>query len=99
MKKPATFSTKAVGEAIEELVQSFGIRDKLRQYEAVNGWSMIVGPLIAKETEALKIEKGVLIVRVRKSVWRNELNIRKQEIVAKLNQAIGAEVVKDIRFQ
>lgn len=99
MKKPATSFTKTVGQAIEELAQNFGIRSKLQQYEAVNQWASIVGQHIAKESEAVRIEKGVLIVRVRTGVWRNELNMRKQEIIDRLNQAIGNEVVKDIRFQ
>lgn len=99
MKKPATLFTKTVGQAIEELVQNFGIRAKLQQYEAVNQWASIVGPHIAKEAEAIRIEKGILIVRVRTGVWRNELNMRKQEIIDRLNQAIGNQVVKDIRFQ
>ncbi|MGH2568535.1 MAG: DUF721 domain-containing protein [Bacteroidota bacterium] len=98
MKKLATSSAKTLSQAIHDLAQSFGIRDKLQQYEAVTGWAAIVGAHIAKETEALKIEKGVLIVRVRTSVWRNELNMRKREIVSKLNQAIGSEAIKDIRF-
>lgn len=98
MKKPATSSAKALSQAIQDLARSFGIQDKLQQYEAVTGWAAIVGSHIAKETEALKIEKGILIVRVRTSVWRNELNMRKREIISKLNQAIGEAVIKDIKF-
>jgi predicted nucleic acid-binding Zn ribbon protein len=92
-------SVKVLGEAIGELARSFGIQDKLRQYEAVNQWASIVGKRIAREAEAVKVEKGVLVVRVKTSVWRNELNMRKHEIIEKLNRAIGSETVKDIRFQ
>ncbi len=99
MKKPAILSTKTIGQAIEQLVQNLGIQAKLQQYEAVNRWASIVGTRIAKESEAVRIEKGVLIVRVRTGVWRNELNMRKQEIIARLNEAIGSEAVKDIKFQ
>ena len=99
MKKQRASSTKAISEAIQELTQSFGIDKKLRQYEAVTRWASIVGPQIAGETEPQKIEKGLLLVRVRKGVWRNELSMRKAEIIAKINKAIGIEAVKDIKFQ
>ena len=99
MKKQGASSTKALAQAIQELTLSFGIDKKLEQYEAVTQWAGIVGPQIAKETEPQKIERGLLLVRVRKGVWRNELTMRKEEIIAKLNKAIGNNAVKDIKFQ
>jgi predicted nucleic acid-binding Zn ribbon protein len=92
-------SAKSVGQAIGELAQAFGIQSKLQQYEAVNQWGAVVGTRIAEQTEAIRIEKGVLVVRVKTAVWRNELNIRKQEIIEKLNRAVKTDAVKDIRFQ
>ena len=98
MKKQPASSTKAISVAIQELAQNFGIDKKLQQYEAVTRWASIVGPQIAKETEPQKIEKGLLLVRVRTGVWRNELTMRKQEIIARLNREIGIDAVKDIKF-
>jgi len=98
MKKQAISSIKPIGAVLGELAEDLGIQAKLRQYEAVTRWADIVGQRIAEEAEPQKIEKGVLLVRVRKSVWRNELTMRKSEIVAKLNQAIGEAVIKDIKF-
>jgi predicted nucleic acid-binding Zn ribbon protein len=92
-------SAKSVGQALTELTQTLGIQNKLQQYEAVTQWAAIVGARIAAQTEAVRIENGVLVVRVKTAVWRNELNMRKQEILEKLNKTIQHEVVKDIRFQ
>lgn len=92
-------SAKSIGQAIGELAQAFGIESKLQQYEAVNQWATVVGTRIAEQTEAIRIEKGVLVVRVKTAVWRNELNMQKQEIIEKLNRAVKTDVVKDIRFQ
>ncbi|HEY5615753.1 MAG TPA: DUF721 domain-containing protein [Bacteroidota bacterium] len=98
MKKQAISSIKPIGAVLGELAEDLGIQGKLRQYEAVTRWADIVGQRIAEEAEPQKIEKGVLLVRVRKSVWRNELTMRKSEILTKLNQAIGEAVIKDIKF-
>ncbi len=50
-------------------------------------------------TTATRILQGVLFVHVKTSTWRNELTLRKKEIIDKLNIVIGINVVKDIKFQ
>jgi predicted nucleic acid-binding Zn ribbon protein len=41
----------------------------------------------------------VLFVSVKTSAWRNELTMRKKEIMLKINSTLGQEVVLDIKFQ
>jgi predicted nucleic acid-binding Zn ribbon protein len=91
--------TRDIGGAIQQLIDGLGIRQKLNEYDAVLQWESLVGEHIAKAATAVKIVKGVLVVRVRSSTWRNELQLRKKEIIRTLNTALGSEVVKDIRFQ
>jgi len=98
MPKRAASSIKPLGEAIRDLVQSLGIRSKLQEYEAVIQWEGIVGEQIAKVTTATRITKGVLFVKVKTGTWRNELTIRKREIIEKINTALGEKVVGDIKF-
>jgi predicted nucleic acid-binding Zn ribbon protein len=97
-KKPHT-SIKTIGSAIDELVNGLGIQKKLQEYDAVVYWENVVGERIAQMTTATRILQGVLFVHVKTSTWRNELTLRKKEIIDKLNIVIGIEVVKDIKFQ
>ncbi len=76
-----------------------GIRQRIAEYDAVLRWETIVGEHIARATSAVKIVKGVLFVKVKSSTWRNELSLRKNEIIHTLNESLGSELVKDIRFQ
>jgi len=80
-------------------VQSLGIQKKLQEYDAVVYWEEVVGERIAQMTKAKRIQQGVLFVQVKTSTWRNELTLRKKEIIDKLNILIGVETVKDIKFQ
>ncbi|MBN1398342.1 MAG: DUF721 domain-containing protein [Bacteroidetes bacterium] len=95
-KKPK--SIKSIETAIEELINDLGIKKKLVEVDAVVHWEEVVGKKIAQMTEATRITKGVLFVSVKTSTWRNELTIRKKEIIEKLNNFIGKEIVKDIKF-
>jgi predicted nucleic acid-binding Zn ribbon protein len=92
-------SIKPLCSAIDELVNSLGIQKKLQEYDAVVYWEKIVGERIAQRTTAIRIQKGVLFVHVKTSTWRNELTLRRKEIIDKLNREIGLDVVKDIKFQ
>lgn len=91
-------SIKPIGSALDELVKGLGIQKKLQEYDAVVYWESVVGERIAQMTTATRILQGVLYVHVKTSTWRNELTLRKKEIIDKLNVVIGIDIVKDIRF-
>ena len=99
MSKTPHTSIKPIGLAINELVNGLGIQKKLQEYDAVVYWESVVGERIAQMTTATRIIQGVLFVHVKTSTWRNELTLRKKEIIDKLNIVIGIDVVKDIKFQ
>jgi predicted nucleic acid-binding Zn ribbon protein len=92
-------SIKTVGVALDELLGGLGIEKKLQEYDAVVFWDVVVGERIAQIAQAVKIAHGTLFVRVKTSTWRNELMMRKVQIKDKLNDYIGKETVKDIKFQ
>ena len=92
-------SIKTIGSALHELTHGLGIQKKLQEYDAVVYWENIVGNRIAQMTTATRIVQGVLFVHVNTSTWRNELTLRKKEIIEKLNGVLGTTIVKDIKFQ
>jgi predicted nucleic acid-binding Zn ribbon protein len=99
VSKKLQTSVKPLGSALEELVKGLGIQKKLQEYDAVVYWESVVGERIAKMTTATRILQGVLFVHVQTATWRNELTLRKKEIIDKLNTVIGIDMVKDIKFQ
>ena len=99
MKARGSSRTKSVGEAIEELVTQLGIKKKLHEQDAFVVWDEAVGERIAKVATPTRMLRGTLIVSVKSGPWRNELNMRKQEVVRRINELLGGEIVKDIKFQ
>jgi len=59
---------------------------KLDQAWAVEAWSDSVGPQIAKHSKALKVSQKILTVQVDHAAWRNEIHLRKRQILEKLNR-------------
>lgn len=89
---------KQLSSAINDLFRSLKITKKLDEWQAVVRWGEIVGEQIAHNTEAISIEKGVLLVRAANPVWRQQLHFTKSELIAKLNMALGYSIVKDIKL-
>ena len=98
MGREKSSSIKTLGGAIRDLIENLGISRKIREYDAVIQWNEVVGEQIARVTEAVKIEKGVLVVRVHNGPWRNELTLMKDDVIEKMNAALGDQEVKEIRF-
>ncbi len=81
------------------MTRRLGIDKTLSEYEVVTSWDAIVGEQIAKVTKAERLENGILFVSVATAPWRNELTMKRREIVARINGAVGKNVVKEIRFR
>jgi predicted nucleic acid-binding Zn ribbon protein len=91
-----TLKSKSIGEALHDLVNDLGISGRLREYTAVTVWPEAVGGHIASMTEAKSIRNGVLVVKVKSAPWRQELLLRKKELLGNLNDLLGENVVRDI---
>ena len=69
----------------------------IRQNKALFIWEDVVGKPVAKNCTPEEVKQGVLIVRAKTPVWRNEIAIKKKEILEKLNAKLGKETIRDIR--
>lgn len=88
---------------IEDIINQFFKENNrtqlLLETRAVELWKEVVGTFIAQKSKAKKICNGVLYVRVTEAALRFELCNSRTEIINKINEKLGASVVKDIVFQ
>ena len=52
-----------------------------------------------RDSKALKLQRGVLYVITENSVWAQELNFFRKDIIDKINNKAGYKAVRDIRFK
>jgi hypothetical protein len=64
---------------------------------AVEIWADVVGPLISRNTMALRFSNGVLHVRTRSPQWTQELHFHEPRIIARLNGRLQRNLVTKIR--
>jgi predicted nucleic acid-binding Zn ribbon protein len=88
-----------VGDALNKMLKSLGLDKYAKQAEAAQVWPEVVGERIAEVTQVVTVENGVMRVSVRDSLWIQELSFLKNEIISRLNERLGDEIIKDIRLR
>jgi predicted nucleic acid-binding Zn ribbon protein len=80
------------------LFRKLGLAETAEGWRAVAEWPVVAGARIARHTHAESFRNGALIVEVEGSAWMQELGFLKPELLRNLNQHLGANVVRDVRF-
>ncbi|MBW2489872.1 MAG: DUF721 domain-containing protein [Deltaproteobacteria bacterium] len=62
-------------------------------------WESAVGNVIAKNTKPEAFRGKLLLVLVNSAPWMHQLQFLKKDIISKVNQALGKELVQDIKFK
>ena len=75
-----------------------GLEMPLLQKRLVEAWPQIAGPVAERYTLNTYIYNQTLFVRLSSPALRSDLSMRRQELVAQLNQYVGSQVITDIRF-
>ena len=59
-------------------------------------YRQLAGDLISRLTSSVQFSRGVLSLRVASAALRHELTIRRESLRTRINDHLGAEVVKNI---
>lgn len=98
MNTKKTKKPKALAHSITRLLRNMGIEEKVKEHQAINEWSHIVGENVSKVTKAQNVVNGILFVKVKNSSWRSELIYMRQEILIKIDKTVGRGIIKEVRF-
>lgn len=86
----------AVGEMLDSFFKERQLRSAVNEGRAVEIWAEIVGEYVANYTEDVYIRAGILYVTFSSAAVRSEIHIRRRYYVTKLNEKLGAKVVRNI---
>lgn len=86
-------NTQSMGEAIRAFLKEANLEKPLKERQLVSSWESLLGKSIARATREIYIRDGKLYVSLTSSVIRNELYMLQDEIIRKLNEAAGEELI------
>ncbi len=86
-------------EAIAQLIKSYRMDDKMLELKLADMWKELMGKMIASKTTAVIYKNRRLSIQVNSAPLRNELMMIRSEIMERLNEKLGVNLIDEIQFR
>ena len=83
---------------IPKAMKKLGLLKEYKKHQIFYSWGEIVGKEMGKHISPQDFEFGILYVYATSSVWANNFQYLKLEVIEKLNTFLGFDLIKDIQF-
>lgn len=90
--------THSIGDLLTTYLREQGLEKPLLERQVVERWPEIMGPTVAQMTRSVEVENGILRVRLSNAALRAQLFECRRELVKKINETIGSDVINDVRL-
>ena len=97
-KRGKQANLQKLGTILQGILKKHNILFDSEEQRLLEVWRKAVGPQISAQTRPEKFKRNILFVKVSSSVWMQQLHILKSEIIEKINQHVGNELVTNILF-
>ena len=88
---------RSIGEILADFIHGSELEQPLLERKVVALWPEVLGKTAAQMTGEIQVKNGVLLVHIHSAALKAQLFEIRHELVRKLNEAVGAQVLKDIR--
>ena len=97
---PRVGAAQTASQAVAAALDLHGITDQVRAGRLLTEWTELVGPKIAQRTRPGGVTDRILWVEVATSAWLHELNLLRPQLLASLQDRLGAPALfDDLKFR
>ena len=87
-----------ISDALVDFLRENGLERSVLAVQVEEVWPRVMGETVARLTRSVEVKDGVLIVHVSSAALKAQLFENRFELVRKLNDAVGAEAIRDCRI-
>ncbi len=91
-------NVQSIRELIMKNLRAQGLETPLLHRRLVGLWPEIMGDMIAGYTQDIYISNQTLVVHLTNPALRSDLSMMKKDIVKRMNDAVGSQVIAEVRF-
>ena len=91
-------NSSSLTDALFEYLRENGLEQSVLEVQIEEIWPQVMGEMVSKLTRSVEVKDGMLIVHVNSAALKAQLFENRFELVRKLNEAVGAEVIRDCRI-
>ncbi len=90
--------TESITNLLNEFLREQGLETPLNQHRLIEMWPEVMGKAINQQTSNLFIKGQTLHVKIKSAALKNDLIMNRAALVKRLNEAVGAYVITDIKI-
>lgn len=83
---------------LDQTLSRFGLDRRLDDYRVWQAWDEVVGRTISRNAQPVRLDGTRLVVAVKSSTWLQELSLLQRELIARINEWMRREVVREMFF-
>ncbi len=88
----------SISDVLSQFLRREGLETPLLQRRLIDSWGKVAGEITEKYTAEKFIRSQTLFVRIVNPALRSDLSMMKSELIRKLNEEVGSQIIWDIRF-
>lgn len=88
----------SLDEAVIGFLRESGLEQSVLDVLVEEAWPRVMGDMVNSLTRSVEVKNGILIVRVSSAALKAQLFENRFELVSKLNEAVGANAIRDCRI-
>jgi hypothetical protein len=89
---------QSISDLLNMYLRREGLETPLLQKRAVDAWDTLMGPSIARFTSEKFIKNQTLFVKILNPALRQDLTMMRSRITKRINEAVGSQVIVDVRI-
>jgi hypothetical protein len=89
-------STVSIGDALKQFLKKSRLRTGIQALQIEEVWAQLMGKTIAKYTEKIQIINQTLFIQTSVGPLKQELVYQKEQIIKRVNEALGENVIKEV---
>jgi predicted nucleic acid-binding Zn ribbon protein len=90
---------KAIGSVVEQVLGDMGLDAAREAFRIGEIWEEVVGPEVARHCRPVAIRGRVLEAEVDSSVWCQQLQMEREQLLAALRERLGESAPSDLRLR
>ena len=88
----------SISDALVDHLRESGLEQSVLDMQIEQVWPRVMGETVTKLTRSIEMRDGMLIVHVNSAALKAQLFENRFELVRKLNEAVGANAIRDCRI-
>ncbi|MDD3388461.1 MAG: DUF721 domain-containing protein [Prevotella sp.] len=89
---------KSLDDILQKFLRDEGLETPLLQKRLMDAWDGVVGETVSRYTTEKFIKNQVLYVKIINPALRQDLSMMRSQLTKRLNDAVDAFVISDVRI-